>query len=284
MMHNVLTVDVEDWYMTSDLNIPVNQWDGYEDRVDANTRRLLDLFDEYEVKGTFFVLGCVALKFPDVIQEIARRGHEIGSHGMWHQMLTRLSRAEIETDIAQSKIILEDLTGQTVQCYRAPSWSISPERYYVWDILEKLGFTVDSSLQPFRTPLSGIRRAPAHPFHPIVDGRRHAILEYPPAVARIWGQTVPFSGGLYLRVWPERIVRFLLARVNHTSPGSIYVHPWELDERQPQIAQSPLIRFTHYHNLRSTENKLRALLEEFDFVCLKDVIATNSYPAIDLTG
>lgn len=283
-MDNVLTVDVEDWYMTSDLNIPVDQWDHFEDRVQGNTLRILDLFDEYQVKGTFFVLGCVAQKFPAMVREIARRGHEVGSHGTWHQLLTHMTRTQIYDDIAKSKFILEELTGQQVQCYRAPSWSISSERFYVWDILEDLGFTVDSSLQPFRTPLSGIRRAPTQPFHPIVNGRQLSILEFPPAVARVWGQTVPFSGGLYLRVWPSRIIKFLLSHVNRTQPGSIYVHPWEFDEQQPQIAQSPLIRFTHYHNLHTTENKLHALLEEFAFVRLKDVIETNSYPAINLTG
>ena len=279
---NVLTVDVEDWYQTSDLNLPVGSWPKYEDRVESNTRKIMDILDEYDVKATFFVLGCVAQKFPRLVQEIVKRGHEVGSHGGWHRMLHELTDEEFLEDVIFSKRILEEVAGRPVVYYRAPSWSLSPSNYKALEVLESQGFVCDSSLQPFQTPLSGIRGAPQVPFHPVVGGRRLDIVEFPSTVARIGRQTLPFSGGLYLRTLPLFFVKWALHKVNHEREGMVYVHPWELDPKQPRITKSPLVRFTHYYQLRNTESKLRGLLQEFSFVPLGRVLEGEGFPDVVL--
>jgi len=279
-MLNVMTVDVEDWYQTSDFNFPVTEWSRFERRVEVNTNRILDLFGEYQIKATFFVLGCVAREFPEMVKDIVKRGHEVGSHGTWHQLLTRMTLEDIRRDISDSKHLLEDLTGTAVTCYRAPSWSISSQRYEILTLLDEMGFQVDSSLQPFRTPLSGISNAPIDPFHPIVAGRELRLLEFPPTVLHWGGRNIPFSGGLYMRVWPKWMVKRCLQQVNCIGrTGMVYLHPWEFDVHQPRTRCSSLTRFTHYYNLQSTEAKLRMLLEEFQFHRLCDEISNSSYGA-----
>ncbi|MDQ0190118.1 DUF3473 domain-containing protein [Alicyclobacillus cycloheptanicus] len=283
-MQNALTVDVEDWYQTSDFDFPLQTWDRFEDRVDANTRKLLDLFDGFGVKGTFFVLGCVAKKHPGLVTEIVSRGHELASHGGWHQMLTRMTLAEIRSDLTWSKALLEDLSGQAVTAFRAPSWSVSHQNLEVLALLEELGFRVDSSLQPFRTPLSGMKGVPHHPFHPVVGGRRLNLVEFPSCVARLFGTAFPFSGGLYLRILPVGIITAMLRRVNRERAGMVYVHPWEVDVQQPRITRSPVIRLTHYYHLRTTERKLQRLLAQFQFGRLQDVVAGQDVPDVELAG
>lgn len=279
---NALTVDVEDWYQTSDFNFPVTTWGNYEDRVDGNTRRVLDLFDEFGVKGTFFVLGCVAEKSPQLLREILARGHEIGSHGGWHQMLTQMSWDEITDDIRYGKRILEDISGQSVKYFRAPSWSLSPRTYRVLELLESEGFMCDSSLQPFHTPLSGVRGAPHFPFRPALNGKVLNLIEYPSTVLKFGRGTLPFAGGLYLRVLPTFFIQWALRKVNAQRPGMVYVHPWEFDPDQPRITNSPLLRFTHYYHLTATEPKLRALFKQFDFGPLGDVIQDRKFPVVSL--
>ncbi|BAU29709.1 polysaccharide deacetylase family protein (PEP-CTERM system associated) [Aneurinibacillus soli] len=283
-MKNALTVDVEDWYMTSDFHFDVSTWDTFEDRVVQNTMQLLELFSYYQVKGTFFILGCVAEKHPTLVEEIARRGHEIGSHGGWHQMVNSMSIEQFHEDLLYSKHILEGITGQNVQLYRAPSWSITPERYEVLRILANEGFVCDSSLQPFRTPLSGIKGAPHTPFIPVLNGEALSLLEFPPVVLKKGGVTFPFCGGFYLRALPTSFLTWALRQVNRTRLGMIYVHPWEVDTEQPRLKTSPLIRFVHYYNLGTTRRKLERLLQEFSFTTLGELIASQTFSPIALTS
>ncbi|MGV3464185.1 MAG: polysaccharide deacetylase family protein, partial [Heyndrickxia sp.] len=227
-MLNALTVDVEDWYHTNGLNIPKEEWNHLPSKILPNTMKLLDLFDEFEVKATFFVLGDVAKKFPQLIQEIQKRGHEIGSHGMNHQLVYKQTIEEFKSDFKQSIAILESLTGEKIKYYRAPSWSITEDRLEVLAFLEQSGVECDSSLQPFKTPLSGIKGIPVHPFHPIICEKEHHLIEFPPTVMQIGNNlTFPFAGGFYLRFFPFQMVRRLLKLVNKDRPGLIYVHPWE---------------------------------------------------------
>ena len=150
-MNNVFTIDVEDWYHTMDFNFPQEDWDKYEDRVEVGLRLIMEVLERHNVKATFFVLGCVAKKHPDLIKEIASLGHEIGSHGTNHRMVTAQSREEFRADVAMSKQILEDITGEKVKLYRSSSWSIVPKTIWALRILEEEGFICDSSIQPFRT-------------------------------------------------------------------------------------------------------------------------------------
>lgn len=282
-MKIAFTVDVEDWYQTSDLNFPVHSWQQFQRRVEVNTHQILDLMDQHQARGTFFVLGCVAKEFPSLVRQIVSRGHELACHGFWHQMLTRLSPKEVRTDIADAKFLLEHISGVPVSIYRAPSWSIQPSTYYVLEILEELGFAIDSSFQPFKTPLSGIQGAPLEPFHPIIDGRRLSILEVPSCVDTLCGMRYPFSGGLYLRTLPTWMIRSAAKRVAKKRPVMLYIHPWELDQGQPRVARSPVIQFTHYFNLGTTIAKLRNLLSEFRAVPLGELILDMAVPSVELT-
>ncbi|UOF89036.1 polysaccharide deacetylase family protein [Fodinisporobacter ferrooxydans] len=282
-MINALTVDVEDWYQTSDFHFPIANWHRYEDRVVENTRVLLELFSFYRVKGTFFTLGCIAERHPDLVEKIAADGHEIGSHGGWHQMLHEMSFEQIREDLFQSKKILEQISGKPVHMFRAPSWSMSPQRYQVLQVLEELGYLYDSSMQPFRTPLSGIKGIPIHPFHPVLDGEALHLVEFPPTVLNIGCMNIPFSGGFYLRALPGKFVEWALKRVNEERSGMIYVHPWEIDMDQPRLEASPIIRFVHYYNLETMKNKLERLLQVFTFSPLGEVIRNHhSFPKVPL--
>jgi polysaccharide deacetylase family protein (PEP-CTERM system associated) len=280
---NALTVDVEDWYHTNALNFDRSNWHHYEDRVAGNTNRLLELFARYRVKGTFFILGCVAEKHPELVRDIDREGHEIGSHGNWHQLVTSMNPEQFRDDVRHSKQILEAIIGKKVTLYRAPSWSISPKCYDALNILNEEGYTCDSSLQPFRTPLSGVSGAPHEPFHPILEEKQLELLEFPPCVLKMGGVTLPFSGGLYMRTMPYPVIRWALRKVNETRPGMIYLHPWEFDNGQPRVKASPLTRLAQYHNIHTTKGKLERLLNDFTFVPLGTIIRAASYPAVPLS-
>jgi polysaccharide deacetylase family protein (PEP-CTERM system associated) len=281
-MLNALTVDVEDWYQTSALDFGVDRWDSFEDRVVENTRKILRMLEKKSVKGTFFVLGCVAEKHPALVAEIHAAGHEIGSHGGWHRLLTTLTPDEFRDDLLYSKRVLEQITGSPVRLYRAPSWSITPDRYELLEILDDEGFICDSSFQPFATPLSGIKGAPETPFHPVLNGRKLDLVEFPSCVLRTGRVKVPFAGGFYLRAVPYFFISWALKKVNSSRPGMIYVHPWEFDPAQPRVKVSAAVKVAQYYNLASTEEKFEKLLDDFRFVPLGEIVRNGSYPAISL--
>lgn len=236
------------------------------------------LVPEYYV----FVLGYVARKYPHLIQAIAAAGHEIGSHGFWHGLIYQQTREDFRQDVLSSKGILEDLTGKEVRLYRAPSWSISVDTLWALQVLEETGFWCDSSIQPFKTPLSGINGAPAAPFHPVVDGRTLNLIEFPPTVLQTWVTRLLFAGGFYLRALPGWFVAWALAQVNKNNPGMVYVHPWEIDPGQPRLDVPLHIKITHYYNLRVTERKLEMILKNFSFVPLGELIEGREYPAFSV--
>lgn len=272
-MINALTVDVEDWYHTNGLNIPREEWDSLPATVYPNTIKLLNLFDEYGVKATFFVLGDVAKKYPQLVKEIVSRGHEIGSHGMNHQLVYRQSVEEFKADVLESIATLNEISGQSITLYRAPSWSISKDRLEVLEFLERIGIKVDSSLQPFKTPLSGMSGIPTRPFKPVLDGKSLQLTEFPPTVCQIGKNfTFPFAGGFYLRFFPNIMIANLLGRINQNKPGLVYIHPWEMDPSIPKRKASLYIYIIQYYRLKSTERKLRSLLEKFQFAPIGKVL------------
>lgn len=272
-MINALTVDVEDWYHTNGLNIAKKNWRQLPSTVYTNTMKLLHLFDELDVKATFFILGDVAKRFPQLVREIVKRGHEIGSHGMNHQLVSGQSMEEFKKDFKQSIAILEKIAKQKIKYYRAPSWSISEDRLEVLSFLEKNGIICDSSLQPFKTPLSGINGIPTQPFKPIVLGQKLDLVEFPPTIMKLNKHvSVPFAGGFYLRLFPSKVISQMLRSVNKNRPGMVYIHPWELDTEIPRWETSWFIQIIQYHKLHSTERKLRSLLKEFKFAPLGQVI------------
>lgn len=276
-MTNALTIDLEDWYHTLDFNFPVNTWEQYEDRITNSTNIILETLDKHGVKATFFVLGYIAKKHPDLVRKISKKGHEIGSHGTLHKLIYKQTKDEFREDVADSKKLLQDITGKEVNLFRGSSWSISKDTLWALEILEEEGFKCDSSLQPFKTPLSGVNGAPKEPFYPVIEEKRLKIIEFPSTVLPMWKAGVPFSGGLYFRTMPLTFIKLALNKVNEKGPGMIYLHPWEVDVDQPKLKMFTHVRFTHYHNLNKTLNKLENLLDSFNFATLGEIIAEGSF-------
>jgi polysaccharide deacetylase family protein (PEP-CTERM system associated) len=283
-MINALTVDVEDWYQTADFRFDTSKWDSFEDRIEKNTEIFLELFDKYNVKGTFFVLGYIAKKHPGLVKRIAERGHEIGSHGMLHLMVNTQTPNEFRKDVADSKKLLEGILGKEIDMYRSSTWSIGKKTLWALEILEEEGYRYDSSMQSFRTHISGYSRTPCTPFYPIVNGRKLSILEFPSTVLKSykWKLFVPFSGGLYFRLMPYGIIKNSLKWINKKTPGMIYVHPWEIDIEQPRYNASLLGRITHYYNIGTTFDKLESVLQDFKFAPIKKVTEEKIFEAFEL--
>lgn len=272
---NALTIDVEDYFQVSafDPYVDRRDWDQHESRVVANTQRILNLLEEHNVKATFFVLGWVAERFPRLVQEIQRAGHEIGSHGYGHRLVYDLSPEEFRDDVRLSRSILQQSVDTEITAYRAPSFSITGRSMWALPILVEEGFRVDSSIFPMRHDRYGDPQADPHIHWKETD--RGKLLEFPPAVVK-WGpMTFPVSGGGYLRLFPLRWTLWGLRRINRLQgrPFMFYIHPWELDSQQPRISgASRVARFRHYANLSSTESKLITLLRTFRFGRVCDVL------------
>ena len=281
-MDNALTIDIEDWYQGHDFNFPIDKWDGFKDRVVYSTRTLLEVLDFNNTRGTFFILGYVAKKHPGLVREVSAYGHEIGCHGTWHRMVNTQQKEEFREDVLFSKNLLEDITGIPVNMYRAPSWSITANNLWALEILEEEGFICDSSIQPFRTPLSGCSGAPYLPYHPVINGSKLKLLEFPPTVLSFGKFVIPFLGGLYLRILPAGFIERALKAVNKERAAMIYLHPWEIDIKQPRVEASFLQKFVHYHNLNKTINKVGRLLSGFKFIPLGELIRDKEFPYQDI--
>jgi polysaccharide deacetylase family protein (PEP-CTERM system associated) len=277
---NALTVDVEEWFHTNGLCIPPHHWETYPSTVVEKTERILDIFDEHQVKATFFILGWVAKKHPWLVQEILKRGHEIGSHGLNHHLVSQQTIKEFKTDFIESISILEEASGNKIKYYRAPTWSISKEKLEVLTILEEYGINCDSSLQPFKTPLSGISGLPREPYIPVLQNRALKLIEFPPTVCDFF--KVPYAGGFYLRFFPYWFIRQCLKKRNESRAGMVYIHPWELDSNLPKIIASPHIQFIHHYGVKDTETKLKKLLQDFQFTSIGEVIKGQNYPEISI--
>jgi polysaccharide deacetylase family protein (PEP-CTERM system associated) len=270
---NALTVDVEDYFHVAALasSISRDSWASRESRVVGNTQRLLLLFEQFDVKGTFFVLGWVAQRYPQLVKDIATRGHEVACHGFSHRLVYEQSQKEFYEETLRSKSLLEDITGTAIFGYRAASYSVVRESLWALDILTELGFTYDSSIFPVRHDRYGIPGAKRAP-HRMSTPKGKSIVEWPLATASIFGLRLPVAGGGYFRLLPYWLSRWGLASINRREqlPFIFYLHPWEIDPAQPRVSASWLSRFRHYTNLGKCEERLRRLLGEFRFGTAKD--------------
>ena len=273
---NALTVDVEDYFHVSALapSIERSSWTSRESRVVGNTKRLLELFDQFGAKGTFFVLGWVAERYPQLVTDIARRGHEVACHGLSHRLVYEQSPEEFREETQHAKKVLEDITGAAVLGYRAASYSIVRESLWALDILVELGFAYDSSIFPVRHDRYGIPSAERMPHRMSTPGDA-SIVEWPLATAQVFGCTLPVAGGGYFRLLPYWLTRWGLASINRheSQPFIFYLHPWEIDPGQPRVAASLLSRFRHYTNLDKCEARLQRLLGDFRFGTVRDSLA-----------
>lgn len=280
MVAHHFTVDVEEYFHVSALEpwVPRSRWSELESRVGDSLRRILDLLEERGHRGTFFVLGWLAERRPGLVREIAERGHEVASHGWGHQRVTELEPNEFQRSVRRSRELLEEITGQPVIGYRAPSFSIVPGREWALDVLVEEGYRYDSSLYPVRRPGYGHPDADPDPFWLRRDDGW--LGELPPATLRFAGLRLPAGGGAYFRVLPYALVRNALEACERRGvPGTFYIHPWEIDPDQPRFDVPLLTRFRHYGRLDSTRRRLERLLDEFSFRPVADTVTAASWPA-----
>ena len=272
---NAMTVDVEDYFHVSvfDDVVPRERWPSMESRVVASTERLLDLFAEFEVRGTFFVLGWVAERYGSLVRTIATRGHEVASHGYGHRLVYTQTPEAFREDVKRAKGLLEDASGAPVRGYRAPSFSVTRRSLWALDVLWDEGYRYDASIFPIRHDRYGIPDAPRWPHSMTTAGGQ--IFEVPGSTVRLGGANLPVAGGGYFRILPYSWTRWGIGRVNEIErqPVIFYLHPWEIDPGQPRLQASALGRFRHYRNLDKTELRLRALMRDFDFAPLNAVLA-----------
>lgn len=280
-MLNALTIDVEDYFQVNAFarQVRYDQWGGYPLRVAANTRRILDMLDEFGITATFFVLGWVAEQESGLVREIHGRGHEIASHGYAHQLVYNIGPVAFREDIRRSKRILEDQCGEAVLGYRAPSYSITARSLWALDILVEEGFGYDSSIFPVYHDTYGMPDAPRFPH--VVESRAGNITEFPLTTFPLGLGTkkyrLPIAGGGYLRLLPAELIRRGIKRINQfeSQPAVLYFHPWEIDPHQPRIKGSFKSRFRHYLNLHRTEGKLRHLMTSLRFGRMNQILSKN---------
>jgi polysaccharide deacetylase family protein (PEP-CTERM system associated) len=271
-MNNVISVDVEDYFQVEAFasQVSYERWDAFEPRVERNVHRILELFARYGTSGTFFILGWVAERFPNLVREIAAAGHEIGSHGYAHRRLLKQQPEEFRADLRAASARLSDECQQAVRCYRAPSFSIVKKTFWAFDILAEEGFRCDSSIFPIRHDLYGVPDGERFPhWRDTAAGR---LFEFPPSTVRYFGNNFPVGGGGYLRLFPYSLTSWAVRHINEVEkqPAMVYFHPWEIDAEQPRIQAGVRSGLRHYTNLSKMHSKIELLLKEFRFTTLSD--------------
>lgn len=281
-MDNILSVDVEDWFHILELDSTpdLNQWEHMEAGVDKYLRILLDEFERADVKATCFFLGWVAERYPALVREAHRRGHEIASHGYAHRLIYTQSQREFLEDIQKAKVILEDIIGQPVNGYRAPGFSITKDTPWAFDSLAQAGYQYDSSVFPASRGHGGIKGAEMRPYK--LATHNGDLIEFPVTVAPVLTQRMCFFGGGYLRLFPYFIIRYMSKVVNKGNrPVIFYLHPREIDPYHPRLSMSLIRRFKSYVNLASTLPKLRKLIHEQDLLTFREWLKIHSGDVLD---
>ena len=318
MLTNALTIDVEDYFQVQAFaeHIRYEDWGNYACRVEKNTYRIIDILKgrPTNLKATFFVLGWIAERYPGLIKEIHSQGHEIACHGYAHRLIYEQAPEEFREDVKKAKAILEDLTGEPVIGYRAPSYSITRDSLWAFEVLMEEGFQYDSSVFPIRHDFYGIPEAPRFPFLVSLNGNGRpefkpidssflngticspsnptnsldprpstlapqALIEFPLSTFPLGRFNLPLSGGGYFRLLPYPIIKKGLKRINENEnrPFIFYLHPWELDPDQPRISGAGIkSKFRHYLNLDKTETRFKHLLKDFNFSSIQDIFAFSA--------
>lgn len=272
-MLNAITIDVEDWFCVEAFNkkYPIQTWEHQKTRVLTNIVHTLEILNDYNVKATFFVLGWVAEKFPEIVDHLHSNGHEIGSHSYAHKLIYKMTPEEFKEDTLKSIEAIRKGGDVPICGYRAPSFSIKPEHQWVWEILAECGFEYDSSVFPVAHDIYGSPKSPRFA-HKINAGNGRELMEIPPSTVKILGKNFGFGGGGYLRMFPQWFTNWGIRKLNSQGfPAVIYFHPWEIDHNQPRQDVGTKSRIRHYTNLKTTEKKLRKLLQKFEFGPIKDV-------------
>jgi polysaccharide deacetylase family protein (PEP-CTERM system associated) len=271
---NALSVDIEDWFQVGafEHTIARGDWDQLERRVEANTDRVMALFDRAGVKGTFFTLGWVAERAPALIRRIVDAGHELASHGYDHKRVFLMTAAEFRADLAKARAILEDTGGVAVTGYRAPSFSIDPRTPWAHAELAEAGYDYSSSVAPVQHDHYGWPESPRFAWKPIYNNN---LIELPVTTARLGSRVLAAGGGGFFRLLPYRFSSWAVEQVNGLGqPAVLYFHPWEVDPGQPRVADAPLkSKLRHYSRLSAMEGKLERLLTQFAWGRTDQVVA-----------
>ncbi len=267
-MINALSIDLEDWFCAYNLRIKSDDWDRCELRVEQNTRRILDVLSRHKTQATFFVLGWIAQRVPELVREIDACGHEIATHGYSHTLLTELTPEAFAADLERGLAATRACTRQDILGFRAPSFTVTLKTLWALDVLADHGLVYDSSVFPIQYhPDYGMPGA-ALSIHKI-----GGMTEVPLSVARVMGKNIPCSGGGYFRVFPYALTRYLMRQCNREGrPVVFYLHPWEVDPGQPRVAMPLSKRFRHYYNLDRTLGRLDRLLTDFQFAPIRKVL------------
>jgi polysaccharide deacetylase family protein (PEP-CTERM system associated) len=272
-VRNAMSIDLEDWFCVHNFSgiIKREDWDNCELRVLESTKLILKLLEKHHTHATFFVLGWVADRLPELILEIEEKGHEIAVHGYDHLLLTEITPSEFEQDLVKALAAIQRCgIKQTLLGFRAPSFTVVENtRKWALETLEKHGFKYDSSVFPIGFhPDYGVADAPLAPYK--ITERLH---EFPMSCLEVFGRRFPFSGGGYFRLFPYSYTKLCMKRCNAQGRSAIfYLHPWELDPGQPRVKLSPSKAIRHYRNLDQTERRLDALLGDFQFTTVREVL------------
>ena len=283
---NGLSVDVEDWFQVGAFEkvIARESWGTLVDRVERNCDRILGMFADAGVTGTFFTLGWVAQRHGSLMRRIVEEGHEIASHGWDHQRVFRLGAEGFARDLEMSRKALEDAAGVGITGYRAPSFSIDARTPWAFEVLAEQGYSYSSSVAPIAHDHYGWREAPRFAFNPLAGSD---LLEIPVTTAYLAGRRLAAGGGGFFRVLPYGFSRWAIRQVNRREdrPAVFYFHPWEIDPEQPRVANAPLrSRFRHYTNLETMADKLRQLLVEFPWGRMDEIAAREAGKAVALAA
>lgn len=280
----IFTVDVEDWYHILDVpSTPrMEDWAQLPSRVEANLRRLLDLFSDKGAHVTCFFLGWVAERYPHLVKECVRRGHEIASHGWAHRLVYEMSREEFQEDARKSREVLEDLAGTSVRGYRASGFSVTEQTPWFFEELARAGYGYDSSVFPAARSHGGMANGKRAPYQIALNGKH--LVEVPVSVADLAGKPMCFFGGGYLRLFPYSLIRKKARQVLDAGrPVVFYIHPREIDPDHPRLPMSRSRRFKSYVNLHQTETKIRRILEEFPVTTFREFLSSHAkQPATSL--
>jgi|TARA_B110000495_G_C23040300_1_gene623499 polysaccharide deacetylase family protein (PEP-CTERM system associated) len=268
IMKNMMSVDLEDFYC----DLPFSKWKNYEGRAVHNTQKILDLFEKYNVKATFFTLGFIAEKYPELIEEIQSKGHEIASHGYQHLDARNISKNDFENDLKKSLNILESITKEKIKGFRAPFFSVNKKNVWVLDILKKY-LKYDSSIFPAKTPMYGISDAITHPYKisddsPLTENKNGDFYEIPPLILKLPLRNIPVAGGFFLRFLPIQLIKFSIKKMNEKGfPAMCYIHPKDLDPEMPKI---PQYAWHYYWGLNNSTQKFENLLKNFEFNSVRE--------------
>jgi len=264
MTHNFLTFDIEEWFNANFRSLDLNQFSNQTSNLESNVDKLIDICSEYDVKSTFFVLGKLAQEKPQIIKKIHEAGHEIACHSYNHKLIYEMTSNEFDEDVKKACSVLENLIGEKVIGFRAPSWSVNKKILeWFYDVLNENGILYSSSVYPAKTYLYGLPDFPLNVHFPVIDGKVKSVLEIPQSLINVFGKTVGFSGGFFLRFFPAWFINKNISKLNKKGNNVfIYLHPHELDVNIPKVNLSKKEKLIFYWNIRNTEKKFRKIIEE----------------------